>query len=373
MAEWRKGSVETSPAKVRYDEGKLALIRDHYGSRIDSGKIQAASFLMARDGEIFAHEAAGSLTYKPGSAPFQPDSIKGVMSITKLFTATAVMKLVEDGKIWLEQPVKELIPEFDTPMHGKINFRHLLTHTSGLPADPGYFTEPYPIDRHGDMETSEWLKKIVLAGPMQGEPGKQWSYSSTGFTVLSELVSRASGLHFDRFVEERIFAPLGMTRSFLEPPESVWPEISIMIDWEEERLRHAAERLGPPSGGGGAYSCLRDLFAFGQMTLNGGELGGARVLGKKAVQEMTRNQLSGVPAFHWGKRLADFRHGLGWGFYSDGSVVGPETFNHQGWGCSYLFVDPVERFILALFVVYPNDWSPELLVEPVNIAFSGVL
>jgi Beta-lactamase class C and other penicillin binding proteins len=374
MAEWRKGAVDTSPAKARYDESRLSLMREHYAARIDSGKIQAASFLLARDGEVFAHEAAGKLSYKPeDDRPFMPDSIKRIASITKIVTATAVMKLVEDGKIWLEQPVKDFIPEFDTPLHGKINFRHLLTHTSGIVADPGYFAEPYPVDRRGELDTADWLKQVALAGPLQGEPGKQWSYSSTGFTLLSELVSRASGMHFNQFVQDRIFSPMGMTRSFLEPPRSLWPEISIMTDWEEERLSHAADRKGPPSGGGGVYSSLRDLFVLGQAFMDGGEFKGARLLGKKAAQEMTRDQLAGVPAFHWGKRLEDFRHGLGWGFYCDGSITGPATYNHQGWGCSYLFVDPVERFVLALFVVDPHDWNPELVVEPVNVAFSGIL
>jgi len=121
------------------------------------------------------------------------------------------------------------------------------------------------------------------------------------------------------------------------------------------------------------YSTLRDLFVLGQMTLNGGEFGGRRVLGKKTIEEMTRNQLTGVPAFHWGKKLSDFRHGLGWGFYCDGTVTGPATLNHQGWGHSYLFIDPVEKFVLTLFVADPGEWNPQLLVEPVNIAFSGIL
>jgi CubicO group peptidase (beta-lactamase class C family) len=72
------------------------------------------------------------------------------------------------------------------------------------------------------------------------------------------------------------------------------------------------------------FSTLRDLFIFGQATLDGGSYGGARLLGRKTVQEMTRNQLSGVPAFHWGKHLENFRHGLGWGFYCEGSVFDPE-------------------------------------------------
>jgi CubicO group peptidase (beta-lactamase class C family) len=372
MAEWTKGITEVSPEEASYSASRIQALEDHFGSRIDSGKLQAASFLMARDGRIFAHQAAGKLGINEPSRPFTVDSIKGIASITKTVTASAVMKLVERGSIWLEQGVKEIIREFDNPMHGGISIRHLLTHCSGLVADGGYFAEPYPQDRWDEMAKDDWIKRVVLAGPVQSQPGKHWAYSSMGFVVLAEIISRVSGVHYNQFVQEEIFAPLGMTRSFLEVPERLWPEVAVIADWDEERLKGAAQRKGAPSGGGGAYSTLRDLFAFGQATLDGGAFGGKRILGKKTVLEMTRNQLAGVPAFHWGKRLADFRHGLGWGFYCDGALTGPETFNHQGWGWSCLYADPIERFVLVLFMNDAREWDPALMVEPVNIAFSGI-
>jgi CubicO group peptidase (beta-lactamase class C family) len=373
MAEWKKGPVDISSKDAAYDVSKFTLLEKHYGTRIDMGKIQAAGFLMAREGRVFANQAAGKLTHKADSKPFTVDAIKNIASISKTITSTAVMKLVQDGALWLEQPVKHIIKEFDTPMHGGISIRHLLTHTSGLPADHGYFTEPYPVDHWEAIEKKDWLIKSILAGPIQSQPGKHWAYCSLGFMVLAEIVSRVSGIHFNEFVEKNIFTPLGMTHSFLEVPERLWPEVSLMADWDEKRLTRGSLRKGPPDGGGGVYSTLHDLFIFGQMTMNGGIYKDTRILGKKTVQEMTRNQLSGIPAFHWGKHLTDFRHGLGWGFYCDGSITGPETYNHQGWGASYLFVDPVERFIFVLFVADPHDWNPELVVEPVNITFSGII
>ncbi len=372
MAKWNMGPLNINSTDARYDASRLPLLERHYGERIDSGKIQAASFLMARDGKVFAHEAAGKHTYKPDSGPFTVDSIKRVASITKLITAAAVMKLVEDGRVWLDQPVKDILKEFDTPMHSGITLRHLLTHTSGLRADGGYFAEPHPIELRDEMGAPDWLTKAVLAGPLQSRPGEHWAYCTIGFAVLAEVVSRVSGMHYNRFVEEHVFGKLGMTRSFMEVPERLKPEVTVMADWDE-RMLNMDSRKGAPWGGHGAYSTLHDLFMFGQAFMDGGSFNGRRILGKKTAQEMTRNQLSGIPSFHWGKQLKDFRHGLGWGFYSDGTLTGPETVNHQGWGASYLFMDPVERFILTLFVDDPNDWNPELVVEPVNIAFSGIL
>ncbi len=373
MSRFECGAVELSPRDAGYDEAKIRRLEEHYARRIESGKLQAAGFLMAREGKIFAHKAMGRLTYKKDSPPFRTDSIKTIASISKIITATAVMKLVEDGMLWLEQSVKDFIREFDTPMHGAITLWHLLTHTSGLAGDAGYYMEPYPIERHDLLSCKDWLTKAVLPGPVQARPGEKWIYCSAGFAVLAEIVSRVSGMHFNDFVEKKIFRPIGMTRSFLEVPEDLLPETCLMWDGEEGFIRGHAKREGAPLGGGGVHSTLQDLFRFGQCFLNGGELDGGRILGKKTVQEMTRNQLSGVPAYHWGKNLKEFRQGLGWGFFCDGSTVGPSTYSHEGWGWCALFVDPVERFIFVSTVADPNPWNPEHVVEPRAIAFSGIL
>ena len=372
MSPWKTGCVDVSCREASYDESRCALLRAHYARRIEAGTLQGAGFLLARDGKVFAHEIAGKRTWLPDSNDLAPDSIKRIASITKLFTATAIMKLVENGTLWLEQPVKTIIPEFDTPMHGGITIWNLLTHTSGLVADGGYFTEPYPVDRFQLLGEKDWIVKAVLAGPVACRPGEQWNYSSLSFNVLAEIVSRVSGSHYNDYVQTQIFQPLGMTRSFLEVPEKLWPEVCLIGEWDEMFLRRAKERKGAPDGGGGVYSTLHDLFLFGQCFLNHGENGGARILGKKTAQEMTRNQLSGVPSFHWGKRLPSIRQGLGWEFFCDGSTVGPETFNHEGWGWCSLFVDPVERFIFTSFVPSAKPWDPELMVEPRTIAFSGI-
>jgi CubicO group peptidase (beta-lactamase class C family) len=373
MTRFIDGPTDLAPREAKYDQSRLALLEAHYAKRIESGKLQGASFLMARNGKVFAHKAMGRLTPEPDSASLQPDSIRMIASVTKTITATAIMKLVEDGRIWLEQPVSNLISEFDKPMFADIRIWHLLTHTSGLTADPGYFCEPYLVDDHALWGDEDWLTKMVLAGPVRCRPGEQWNYCSRGYAVLAEIVTRVSGKHFNDYVQDEIFRPIGMTRSFLEIPEPLWTEVCRAADWEEENIRHARDRKGAPKGGGGVFSTLHDLFKFGQCFLNGGEYGGTRILGKKTVQEMTRNQLTNVPAFHWGKNLKNHRQGLGWGFFCDGSTTGPSTYNHEGWGWCALFVDPVEQFVFVSFTPDAKDWDPELVVEPRTIAFSGIL
>lgn len=364
-----------TPLAARYDQATLDRLAAYYARLVEAKRIQGASFLLARDGQVFAHQSCGRLSNAPGRErdPLKPDSIKRVASITKVFTATAVMQLVDQGALWLDQPVAKIIPEFDTPMHKSITVFHLLTHTSGLPADGGYFCEPYPFERFHQMQEADWLTKAVLGGPLQSPPGEAWSYSTIGFSVLAEIVSRCSGMHFNDWVEQKIFQPLGMRRSFLEVPAALHAEVSMNSEWEPRALLETGKREGCPNGGGGVYSSLGDLNRFAQCVLNQGSLDGARILSKKSVQAMTRNQLDGVPSFHWGLKLKNYRHGLGWSFFADGNTTGPETFNHEGWGWSSLFIDPVERFVFAAFLADSEAWDPDLMVKPRTIAFAGLL
>lgn len=373
MAASIEGPVDLTPREARYDESRLALLEETFARAIDAGKLQGASFLMARQGKVFAHRALGRLTPAPDSPPLRPDSIKDLASLTKPVTATAVMKLVEDGVLWLEQPVKTLIPELDNPIHGGINLWHLLTHTSGLPPDSGYLCEPYPHPWFDWWKPGEdWLRKQVLVGAPVGRPGESWNYCSNGFVLLAEIVARASGKHFGDYLREKIFEPLGMDRTFYGVPPGLADQIVWAKEWQLEKPLHARD-CDSPDGGGGVSSTLHDVFKLGQCFLNGGEYGGRRILGKKTAAEMTRNQLSGVPAFHWGKRLGEFRHGLGWGFFADGSTVGPATYCHEGYGWCALYVDPVEQFVYAQFVPDDHEFDPDIQVKPRTIAFSGIL
>jgi CubicO group peptidase (beta-lactamase class C family) len=373
MASWIQGSTDIPVSKARYDSATLDNITNYYGRLVDSGRVKAAGFLLARDGKVFAHKTCGKLHYTDGDdTPYRPESIKQIASITKLFTSTAIMQLVERGAIWLAQPVKDIIPEFDTPMHKGITIWNLLTHTSGLAADNGYWGEPYPIDDWEAYQKPDWLKKAALAGPVQCKPGEQWNYCSTGFVVLAEIVSRVSGEHFNSFVEKNIFNAIGMERSFLEVPEKLWGEVMTIAEWSEFAMKGAAKREGSPNGGGGVFSTLYDLFKFGQCYMDNGTIDGKRLVGKKTAQEMTRNQLDGVPSYHWGLNCKNYRQGLGWEFFCDGPTVGPATYNHEGWGWCSLFVDPVERFVFVSMLNDANEWSPDVMVKPRTMAFAGI-
>ncbi|KMQ49804.1 beta-lactamase [Chitinispirillum alkaliphilum] len=373
MSVYDYAKTDTTPEKAGYHEKRLQVLSDHYKALVDNGRIQAASFLMARGGKIFAHQVIGKLTQLENSPAIKTDSIKRVASISKLFTATAIMKLIEDGKLWLKQSVSEIIADFDTPYHNPITLWHLLTHTSGLPADPGYFCEPSPIGWSEVFDKEDWIGAI-LQGPLQNKPGENWNYCSRGYAILGEIVSRVSGQHFNDYVQKEIFIPLKMNRSFFEVPESLENEVCTRTDEERKDIDVSRERISgrAPRSGGGAYCSLYDLYRFGQCFLNGGTLDNIRILGRMTVEAMTTNQLENVPAFHWGTNCKSYRHGLGWGFFCDGSTVSPECVNHEGFGWSSLYADPRENFIFASFVADNNVWDPDVQVIPRTIAFSGI-
>ena len=311
-------------------------MKEHFARMVDAGTLQGAGFLLARDGKVFSHEVYGRRTYLPGSDGLAPDTIKRIASITKLFTATAIMKLVEDGDALAGAAGEDDHPRVRHPDARRHHHLEPAHPHLGLAADGGYFTEPYPVERWELLGEKDWIVKGG-AGRARGLPSGRAVelLLPLGFTVLAEIVSRVSGSHFNDFVQTQIFQPLGMTRSFLEVPEKLWPEVCLIGDWEEMFLRRAKERKGAPDGGGGVYSTLRDLFVFGQCFLNLGTVGSARILGRKTAEEMTRNQLSGVPAFHWGKRLPSLRQGLGWEFFCDGSTVGRRrTITRDGAGAT---------------------------------------
>ncbi len=373
MANWNNGITTRSPQKAAYDENRLHLLVNYMDSLIETKRIQAGGILLARHGEIFAHQCAGKLTHRDDAPEMRIDAIKRAASVTKVFTAAAIMKLVEDGIIWLEQPVKDIIPEFDTPIHSQITIWHLLTHTSGLPADPGYFCEPYPIPWFRMIENEDWIK-IVLSGPIQSKPGKEWNYSTLGFCILGEIITRVSGKHLADYLQDEIFKPLGMNRTFIDVPDELLNEVCINADWELDNIADIKRRdpKSPSLGGFGAFTTMYDLFRFGQCFLNGGTLDGVRLLGRTTVETMTRNQLDSVPSYHWGKNCINYHQGLGWGFFCDGPTVSPRCYNHDGWGWCSLFVDPSEEFIYVAFFADHSDWHPDVMVKTRTIAWSGI-
>jgi len=370
---------------IRLNELLAGLVRDR--------RLQCASYMLARDGKVFAAAALGKLRHTEGVEELKVDSIRRIASITKWFTLVAVMQLVEEGKLHLRQPVKTWIPEFDKPPFDKITVYHLLTHTSGLVADGGYFLEPYPLpwwetqfahevdeapkkqrtpEEEREFRRSVLVKSLLAANPVC-EPGKAWCYSSAGYTVLGALVGLLRGTTYEEAVRRRIIEPLQLERTFFDVPEELTSEVCTTIDWDEQRLNHQRgdDPLDPRSGGG-LYSTLADLTRFGQVMMTGA-WNGKRIISRKSLELIARDQFpAGIPAYSWGADFKEYHTGLGANLPDTGETTGPGAYWHEGAGRSYLIVDPAERFSAAVFVPTNSDWVPESVISVRNMIWSGL-
>ncbi|WP_051251530.1 serine hydrolase domain-containing protein [Paenibacillus harenae] len=378
-----------------YDHTVIERLERHFEQLTGQDRIQCASYLMAKDGKVFADGAIGRLRYDEPDAQLRTDSIRRIASVTKLFTAAAVFQLVERGKLFLRQPAAEWIEQFKNPMYERITILHLLTHTSGLQADPGYYLEPYPMswwnilfayepetegpfavtdeEEIEKQRKSAWIRAVLSGKPLTA-PGEQWCYSSAGFSLLGEIIARASGMPFEQYVMEHIVKPLGMNRTFFEVPDELHGEVCVINEHEASRLKPGDWKYAPPRAGGGLYSTLGDLHRFGQMLLNGGTLDGVRILSRKSIEKMTDNALDeGIRAFAWGGDVKSISYGIGATITAPGEWIPEGTFGHEGAGRCKLLIDPKHQSVIVFFVPSNLDWIPESMIGTQNIIGSGWL
>ncbi|PRX29302.1 CubicO group peptidase (beta-lactamase class C family) [Orenia metallireducens] len=378
------------PEDVDFLPEKIAILDQHFQSLIKEDKLQGASYLISRDDKIFAHKSMGKLRAdKNDDRDLMPDSIREIQSITKLFTTVAIMQLVEKGAIRLDQPVMEILEEFNKPLFAKITIFHLLTHTSGLAADPGAYFEPYPSDWSWSNK-KEWIKEI-LRGHTRVEPGKEWGDFSAGFAILAAIISKKSGMIYEDYIMENILKPLGMKdTSFgirgmdLDNVEAIRAKVDrtcinyqtpdteelIELITKEEKDNLKCKELRPS---GGIYSTLEDLQKFGQMFLNKGRYNNKQIISRKSVEAMTRNHLKGVKDYCWNAGGVEKEYGLGFKVHSNTQLLSPGSFSHEGAGLCGLYIDPVENMMMTFFCPLVDEWVAESIINTLNIVWSGIL
>lgn len=373
------GDTEVSPEQVGYLPEKIEALNAHFAKLIEAGKLQGASYLLARHGKIFAQQALGQLRHTDNSPPLLTTSIRQTFSISKVFTATAIMQLVERGQLYLNQAVSTILPEFNKDMYKDITIFHLLTHTSGLNSDPGFFLEPYPlpsydITAHKAKEHGKnWIETILLGVPANA-PDKEWIYATSGFKLLNEIVQRVTGQFIDDYLTEEILKPLGMTNSYFNLPKHLHEQTLYTTDWQKQTLSYIDnnDENTIPRMGRGIYSTLEDLNKFAQMMLNKGSYNGNTILNKKTVELQTRNHLKNIKSYGWGSFSSDYKYGLGWAVdHFDLSSVG--TYSHEGFGHSGMYIDPVEDFVYIFFVPSPQGFVEEAVVNARAIVWSGLI
>ena len=346
-------------------------------SLIEKKRIPGAVVMLVRDGKTAYHKAYGVRELgKP--TPMRVDDIFRIASQTKAITSLAVMMLWEEGKFGLDDPIGRYIPAFreqkvlskfsaadssyeSKPTRRRITIRQLLTHTSGLDyADIGSdaFTAIYAkagLTALG-KEGAVLGRDIDILGmlPLASEPGEKFTYSLS-IDVLGRLVEVASGMPLDQFFRTRIFEPLRMRDTWFELPADRRARLVTLHEDSAGVLypRHSGRALVHPdfparpvtyfSGGGGLSSTTADYARFLQLFLNGGELDGVRLLGRKTVELMLTNQTPTLSiAFGLGFQLEtpenDYR-----------SPVSVGSFSWSGAFQTFYWADPRERLVGMIF------------------------
>ncbi|HEX7324047.1 MAG TPA: serine hydrolase [Rhodanobacteraceae bacterium] len=325
-----------------------------------------AVVLVARRGIIAKWKAYGYASlYKNADyalaanpRPMHRDEIFDLASVSKLFTAVAVMQLWDEGKFKLDDPVAKYLPKFGLNGKENVTIRELLTHTSGFRPDP-------PIPLYDIKGTREQRIDNVLEQPLEHPPGTHYVYSDMNFITLGALIEKLSGEREDVFVRKHITGPLHMTDTMHNPPASLKPRItaSEYQPWTHRGMLWGqvddenAWALGGVAGHAGLFSDAHDLAVFGQMMLNGGTYDGVRVLSERAVKLILTN---------WTKRFPGDSIGLGWSIdqpWYQGALAGPHTSGHEGFTGTALTINTKNDIVTVILTnrVHPNRNGPSVV------------
>ena len=381
-----------TPEALGMSTERLRRVHDVVRQQIEAGTISGAVTLVARDGRVVHFEAHG-LRDVEERAPMTKDTIFRIASMTKPITGVAVLMMVEQGKVRLDDPLSRFIPEFknmtvatargatgpipvdcdracferlidqqpvdqapveSVPASREITIRDLLTHTAGLVTVNGLVAQR-PV-RPWPLTPTDTLASYIprLAGlPLDFQPGARWSYSPlVGGDVLGRVVEIASGQTYDQFLKTRVFDPLGMKDTFFYLREDRRSRLANLYDSTPSGLRPRAERVSTSSGaffGGGAtlQSTAEDYLRFAQMLANGGILNRRRLLKAETVRLMASNQVGEMAP-----------RGTGQGFLvgtvedpiAVGLSVSARSFGLGGTFGTLFWIDPKEKLVMILMI-----------------------
>ena len=349
------------PEEVGMDPAKLDAIKPAMEAMIKEKRAAGVVTLVVKDGRVVHHDAAGFANIEAGRL-MTTDAMFWIASMTKNITATAVMILVDEGKLSLDEPASKWVPELGSaklangqPLSRPVTLRDLLSHTSGL-------TDPDRKPTDGNVPLEQYTKDLVKE-PFDFNPGEKFEYSF-GTTVAGRCVEVASGKPFGVFIQERILGPLKMDDTTFAPDAAQRLRIARTYKLSGDKLvpAHNAFLTGDPDikreaePSGGLFSTAFDMARFYEMIRNGGELDGKRIVSAKGVAEMTKSHtVAGKP----------IQYGLGW-FTNGGekkvtAAFGANSFGHGGAFATHGWVDPEKKMTVVFMVqnvLVPKSGEP---------------
>lgn len=364
-----------------------------------SGRYLGVVSLIARDGVIVDSAAYGYRDLAT-TEKLKADAIFRIYSMSKTVTAAAVLLLVEEGKIGLEDPVSRFIPAFKNmqvieagksrPVASPITVRHLLTHTAGFAVYGEQEDPATALFMRADVGSAPDLASYVArlaTTALAHDPGREFHYDGVATQVAARIVEIASGVPFDRFLQTRICAPLRMADTGFEVPPQQRHRIAAMtITNPAGRLVEAprqagelpapGERMRPYfSAAGGLYSTAQDYARFALMLINGGSLDGVDVLSRKSVELMMSNHLTQLPLPIAGLNPGE-SFGLGGSVVVDlarrGRLGSTGQFGWSGAGGTWYTIDRQERLVAILMTQHLPEGASHDPRKPI-VDYSNLL
>jgi CubicO group peptidase (beta-lactamase class C family) len=372
------------PEEVGMSTERLQRIQQMLQKHIAAGEMAGASAVVVRKGKVVYQTYQGVMDLE-SKKPVTAETMFRVASMTKPVTSAAIMMMIEEGKVHLNDPVSRYIPEFKSlkvavqsgpavpnaggrgstpqfytvPPAREVTVKDLLTHTSGLASGDMGNSTVRAIARKEGEKLEQYIPRLG-ATALEFQPGTRWMYSAqAGHDTLGRIVEIASGMPLDKFFQSRIFDPLGMKDIACYPSEANWPRVASVYDQQNGKLVKRANPNGMSSpiyfmGSGCLISTPLDYIPFGAMLANGGSLNGKQLMGKKTVEMMR--------AMHIPDTLPGRAPGEGYGLgvrvvtdhAKNGTLLSDGTFGWSGVYGTHFFVDPVEGVVGVLMVQTSN-------------------
>lgn len=358
---WAQTLPRAKPEEVGMSSSRLFGVRAAIEDAVSRKDFPGAVLLVARKGKIVLREAFGENQWVPEQKLMDVSLLFDLASLTKpIATATAIMMLVEQGKISLRDKVKDYVPDFvpypdkDESKSEDIRIWHLLTHTSGLPP----ICDAAEVEaKYGNPVPIASMAKHIAQLPKTDPPGKAFHYSCLGYITLGYIVEKVAGKTLAEYSEENIFRPLGMMQTVFAPSKEMRKSCvpTEVVDGQPlQGVVHdpRARLLAGVSGNAGLFSTADDLAVFAQMMLNKGRFRGIQILSPLTVERMTQV----FPEAGFAGR------GLGWDLDSSystngGDLFGLHSYGHSGYTGTSIWIDPdTETFVIFLTNrVHPDD------------------
>jgi CubicO group peptidase (beta-lactamase class C family) len=405
-------TATVKPEEVGLSSERLVRIREAVQRHIDAKAVSGAVTLVARNGRI-AHLEAHGLSDIEAKRPMPKDGIFRLASMSKPITAAAVMMMVEEGKVRLNDPVSRFIPEFKSmnvavpnggvepaaataggrggrggppveidlvPANREITVRDLLTHGSGLMSGGLGNRQAGAAANRTDQDTLATYIPKLGAVALDFQPGTLWRYSGlAGFDVLSRIVEIASGQTFDAFLKQRLFDPLGMKDTGFNWTPDRASRVVTLYQRTPNGLQRVENQNGLSSstyfsGAGGMVTTAEDYAQFALMLVNGGELNGKRYLGPRTIELMSSNHTGDLVNGQFGRPARGMGFGLGVQVVED-PVAAELRVSKGAWGWAGAYgtnvhIEPQERMVQIIMM---QTSTPALQRDVENAVFQAIV